>query len=78
MSANNNPKKNINISVKSITGPLTIMYWQNMKFILIFDTNQKVERANKPEMRYSNHEVNLSTYQYAGSEAQRLAGGCVI
>jgi hypothetical protein len=36
---------------------------------LIIGNKQKVERENKPEMRYSRHEVNLSTYQYAGSEA---------
>jgi hypothetical protein len=38
----------------------------------------KVERKLNPEMRYSRHEVNLSTYQYAGSEARRKQGRCVI
>jgi hypothetical protein len=46
--------------------------------LLILGNKQKVEGRPNPEMRYSRYEVNLSTYQYAGSEAQRRAGRCVI
>jgi hypothetical protein len=37
--------------------------------LLILGNKQKVEGRLNPEMRYSRYEVNLSTYQYAGSEA---------